>query len=355
MSPVFIHHAEVACALGRNISASVRALRDGGVLPAMRRIEPAGDFFPYYVIPDELDKARDADRRGQDLVQWVAQPEKQPYNRNGLLLIASSSLNIGAVEQGAAMTDYRDFAKRVAAWLNWEGPVFVVNTACTSGMNALLAAKAMLEKDEVPEALVLGIELENRLTQGGFLGLQLLSPDAAQPFGAARNGLVLGESVSAIHLTKKPSAWRLLGGANVLAGDQPTGASASAVTRMCQAALKDSGLEPAHIDLIKVQAAGSVSNDLAEAQGLLNAFSDVPALVSLKSHLGHTMGASGVSEAVLLMGCLTEGVWPAADYPQDDTLGVALAHKAPSRLQHVMVNILGFGGSHASVVLARCA
>jgi 3-oxoacyl-[acyl-carrier-protein] synthase-1 len=169
-----------------------------------------------------------------------------------------------------------------------------------------------------------------------------------------RDGLVLGEAVAALRLSTHESAhWKMLGGANVVDGSQPTGASASAVVSMYQRALAASELAAEAIDLVKVQAAGSPGNDAAEAQGLRVAFQTMPALVSLKAAIGHSMGASGAAEIALLIACLDHGVWPRYEVEADTELGVALATSAPDRVQNVMATILGFGGSHATVVLGH--
>jgi 3-oxoacyl-[acyl-carrier-protein] synthase-1 len=274
--------------------------------------------------------------------------------RSGALFIATSSFDIGAVVQGSAQMDYAAFSGKVAGWLEWAGPVYVISTACTSSLNALIAAQAMLNAGEAEDALVLGIELDNQLTMGGFASLQLLSSGNSKPFGAHRDGLVLGEAVAALRLSAHASAqWQMLGGANVVDGSQPTGASATAVVSMYQRALQASDLTADSIDLIKVQAAGSPGNDAVEAQGLRAAFSKMPPLVSLKAALGHTMGASGAAEIALLTACLEQGAWPKYEAVADPELGVALATAAPDSVRHVLATILGFGGSHASVVLER--
>ena len=148
----------------------------------------------------------------------------------------------------------------------------------------------------------------------------------------------------------------MLGGASVVDGSQPTSASPSAVVSMYQRALSASGLTADVIDLIKVQAAGSPGNDAIEAQGLREAFQIMPSLVSLKAAMGHTMGASGAAEIALLTACLEQGVWPNYVDAVDAALGVDLAARLPDsvhRVRHVMATILGFGGSHATVVLER--
>lgn len=352
MKPVHLAGRGLACALGLDVQASLAALRRGGVATTPYSLPgELGGRFPYHAIPYPQ---QDWNERARDLVQRVAAEAGVQQSCAGALFIATSSFDIGAVEQGAAQMDYGAFADKVAAWLDWSGSVYVINTACTSSLNALLAAHALLGAGEEEEALVLGVELDNRLTLGGFAALQLLSRNGSRPFGARRDGLVLGEAVAALRLsTREPATWKIAGGANVVDGSQPTGASASAVASMYQRALAASGVAVEAIDLIKVQAAGSPGNDHVEAQGLRDAFGVVPPLVSLKAAMGHAMGASGAAEIALLSACLEQGVWPACAGEVDAALGVALAEAAPPHLRRFMATILGFGGSHATVVLER--
>ena len=352
MKPVYLAGRGLACSLGLDVPAAVTALRSGGGAASFYTLpgEPAVRV-PYRAMAGV---PGDWNTRAGELIRRVALEAGAQHARDGALFIATSSFDIGAVEQGAAGMDYQAFADKVAAWLAWVGPVAVVSTACTSSLNAMMAAHALLQSGAVQEALVLGVELNNRLTVDGFAALQLLSPDRSKPFGAHRDGLVLGEAVAALRLSSRASShWQMLGGANVVDGKQPTSASGSAVEYMYRSALAHCGLAADAIDLIKVQAAGSPGNDAIEAQGLRGMFPTMPPLVSLKATIGHTMGASGAAEIALLTACLENGVWPTYADVQDETLGVQLAARQPDSVRLLMATILGFGGGHATVVLER--
>ncbi|HLP98929.1 MAG TPA: beta-ketoacyl synthase N-terminal-like domain-containing protein [Sideroxyarcus sp.] len=352
MNPIHLAGRGLACSLGLSVEQALATLQQGRAHATQVSLPGAmaGDY-PFHAIPFSQP---DWNERACTLVQRVVAEAGAQHIRNGVLLIATSSFDIGAVERGATRMDYQAFADKVAAWLDWCGPVHVVNTACTSSLNALLFAQALLRSGAATDALVLGIELYNRLTLGGFAALQLLSRTGSRPFGAERDGLVLGEAVAALHLSvREASGWQLLGGASVVDGEQPTGASPVAVCEMYRQALADSGVVTEAIDLVKVQAAGSPGNDAVEAQGLRSTFDSMPPLVSLKATMGHTMGASGAAEIALLTACLEQGAWPGGENAADQELGVTLAAAMPSDVRRFMATILGFGGSHASVVLER--
>jgi 3-oxoacyl-[acyl-carrier-protein] synthase-1 len=65
------------------------------------------------------------------------------------------------------------------------------------------------------------------------------------------------------------------------------------------------------------------------------------------------MGAAGAAEIALLTACLEQGAWPIYADTVDKTLGVDLVAHMPDAVRRVMATILGFGGSHATVVLER--
>lgn len=348
LAGTYLQGRGLACALGLDLPRALASLAAGGVRPASRQIAPDA-CFPAFSIPDA---DPDWHARARRLVR-AAVAECGPVDRSAPLFLASSSLNVGALEQGSPfLPDCQRFAEDVAAWLDWRGPVFWVSTACTSSVVALLSAHRLITAGEADSALVLGLELANRFSSAGFGALQLLDPLAPRPLAADRVGLVLGEAVAALALGRTAARWRLRGGANRVDGSNPAGASRHTVERMARAALADSGIGADDVDLIKLQAAGSPHNDAEEIAGLKAVFARLPALNTLKASIGHTLGASGAAELALLTACIDAGLWPAppACVPDPD-LAVALAPECPPQLRFMLAQILGFGGGHAAVVL----
>jgi 3-oxoacyl-[acyl-carrier-protein] synthase-1 len=356
MKPVYLTGRALASALGLDLQQALQQLASGNAI-ASRYALPGQADLPYQRIPDaSADPSIGWNARARALITQVAQAAGAAQARDGALFIATSCQDGSVVEDANHDMDFDALSQRIGGWLEWHGPVFLISSACTSSLQALLSASEWLRAGLGTDALVLGLELDNRLTLPGFAALQLLSPERSKPFALQRDGLVLGEAVAALRLsTEQPAPWRLCGGANLVDGTQPTGASAAAVAQMCARALAASGVRAVDVDLIKVQAAGSPGNDAAEAEGLLAAFAQLPALVSLKPLIGHCMGASGAAEIALLLECLEQGYWPSYADAADSALGVGLTAKPPQRLRCALANILGFGGSHAAVVMERSA
>ncbi|HEY0664858.1 MAG TPA: beta-ketoacyl synthase N-terminal-like domain-containing protein [Gallionella sp.] len=354
MRPVYLQGRGLISALGGNLTQALATLAAGGVAP-QRITLPGGTEWPCFTLPHT---GQDWRERARQLA--CAAAAEAGLSGTGLadrrdipLFIASSSLNIGAIEIEAhhRLGDSFHCADEVAAWLGWRGPVYIVSSACTSSLQALLAAVRLVGSGAADDAVVLGIELPNLFSISGFAAMQLLTPTRPRPLGAERDGIALGQAVAALHLSAQPARWRMRGGSNIVDGRDPTGAIPETVARMCERALADSGLQPSDIGLIKLQAAGSPANDANELEGMAAAFGTMPPLVTLKAALGHTLGASGAAEIALLTACLESGVWPRADYAHDPALRHQLASARPAAVRYVLADILGFGGGHAAVVI----
>ncbi len=358
MTSVYISGVGLVSSMGANLGEALRHLYNPPE-PEQRSIRGLDFPVPYYAIPPIASAtAISWHERCEALIRQVAAEAGNISNTGGLYL-ASSSLNVGAMEAGENHAkSLPDFLTQLGKMLDWQGPVVWINTACTSGLNAILAAEMAIQSGFIQDALIIGLELENNLTLAGFAGMQLLSPDKARPFATRRSGLVLGEAVAAIALSKQPSQWRIAGGAQVVDSSQVSGASTTAYQAMLQLTLARAKIMAGQIGLIKVQAAGSVPNDAVEAAALCNFFSRVPPLLSLKTFLGHTLGASGAAELALLQAILEQQQWPNIQLDVDTldvSLGVNFAAELPQQLQHILVSNLGFGGSHTCIALEHTA
>jgi len=273
--------------------------------------------------------------------------------------VGSSSFSIGAAEAGAPLEPPAQFCRALGGWFGTGGPVLAISTACTSGLSALQAALDHLARGGVREALVLGVELVNRLTVAGFAGLQLLSRTQARPCDRERDGLVLGEALAAAVVSVEPAGWRVAALASGVDAQSVTGPApgGEAMAATMREALAHARWRPQEVDLVKLQAAGSPLADLAEARALLSIFSPPPRTVSLKGAIGHTLGASGPAELALLCAALARGEVPATTgfRTLDPELELAPAAGPANGVRRVLFNLSGFGGSVMTLALERHA
>jgi 3-oxoacyl-[acyl-carrier-protein] synthase-1 len=271
-------------------------------------------------------------------------------------LVGSSSHFIGAREAqpDATLGPPAEFAAQLARWFGTSGPAMAVNTACTSGLTALGLARDLVESGACKQALVLGVELSNRLTSAGFAALGLLSATRARPCDLERDGLVLGEAFGAV-VVSGSGPWRI---ASAEIRVDPSGFAAPApnetiIAQVMGAALSAAGWK--EIDLLKLQAGGSPAGDLAEARAVRSTFAVPPRLVSFKGAIGHTLGASGPAELALLIDALARGIVPpTSGFAQvDPELGLEPKAGDARSVRRVLFNLAGFGGHVASVALEK--
>ncbi|AOW12904.1 hypothetical protein LPB72_18165 [Hydrogenophaga crassostreae] len=375
MNDVFICGAGLRSCLGDGLAASVLAIAHKVAEPHRVGL-PDDQSRPYYLmaggVAAALNGIGDSDwrARAMDAVHAVigeCQGARSSAAEGGAVFIGSSSFDRGGACQGSDQgLPLCDFAHRLARAEGWSERPVVVNTACTSAFNALHLARCQIAAGQLSEALIVGVETFNPFALYGFESMQLLAPERSEPLGKARQGMVLGEAVAALRVTSKPSdadferalgVWRVLAYANLVDGTNPTGATEGTLVEACQSALRESGLQASEIDLVKLQAAGSPVNDAVEISALRRVFECLPPCVSLKSVLGHTLGASCAAETALLLACLESGVWPQLDYVlEPDLAGVVVSSSRPliaDGVQTVLLVGLGFGGGHSVLILKR--
>jgi 3-oxoacyl-[acyl-carrier-protein] synthase-1 len=130
----------------------------------------------------------------------------------------------------------------------------------------------------------------------------------------------------------------------------------SSIARALEQALADAGLDPGAITAVKVHGTANPANDDAEAAGLRRVFSIVPPACALKPFLGHTLGASGLTELILFYRAIEQGFVAATPGIGADpaVCGVALNQVERSVARgNFMVNTFGFGGNNTSLIVAR--
>lgn len=368
--PVYLHGTTSHSAAGEHDAALADACLSS-VAPTRASVSfrsPAGDVnLPYFRMPPCADPARkvatgvhvDAAIRGS--------------HRTGLYIGSTSSgiaeherLYSEALTGGVDAIPIRDpdqsrTAQDLHAHFAMQGPHYTLSTACSSAANALLYAALALRHDQLDDALVVGVEQENGLSQQGFFGMMLATREYCRPFDRERSGIVLGEGAAALHLsTRRDGArWQLLGGASSCDTQHPTNPAPDKIAATMRMALADAGVRASEITAIKAHGTATRANDLSEALGVTLAFGRTPPpFTSLKPVLGHTLGACGALETVAFLACLNRGFVPQTHNfnTPDPELGISPLREVRAwRGGAVLLNYFGFGGNNCSLVLQQIA
>ncbi|MBF0569810.1 MAG: beta-ketoacyl-[acyl-carrier-protein] synthase family protein [Candidatus Omnitrophica bacterium] len=258
----------------------------------------------------------------------------------------------------------------VAGALNIVGETLILNNACASGLSAIGLAYERLRMG--PEDMVIagGYEVMSDFTHAGFNILQLVTSDACRPFDKGRTGLVLGEGAGVLVLEtlenaqarKAPVLAEIIGygqasDAYHLTRPDPAAGGASRAIRM---AIEEAGILPEMIDYVNAHGTGTPSNDLMEAKALGIALgrhaSKVP-VSSTKPFMGHLLGASGAVETIISAIAIQEQMAPAnlnlRDLDPECALNVITGEVRALKVNVVLSNSFGFGGSNAAILLKR--
>lgn len=250
--------------------------------------------------------------------------------------------------------------------LNSKYKALLFTTACTSSVNALAYAAKMIEHKQIKRAIVIGLELFNQSTYGGFSSLMLLSKNQVyRPFDKNSDGIILGEGCSAIILSSKPktaSDFKYYSSANICDNYSETTSDPSGIPifNTLDQCLSKSNFSLKEIDCIKAHATGSENNNSSEAKAIKMLFEKYNAttpVTSLKPILGHTLGACGTNEIVLMLYAIQAGFLPATlgfETPAEDVVFTPLkAHTPTTQKAAILFNYVAFGGNNSSILLSN--
>ncbi|MDD5583919.1 MAG: beta-ketoacyl-[acyl-carrier-protein] synthase family protein [Candidatus Omnitrophica bacterium] len=257
----------------------------------------------------------------------------------------------------------------VSKTLALQGAVFTVSGACAAGNYAISMAYERIKRGETEVVLAGGADY---FSEGTFIGLYKvfsIAPCMCQPFDKNRKGLIPAEGAGMLVLESLSSAKKRA--APIYAEVLGYGISADAyhplipyergIYNCMKNALKSTGLIPADIDYISAHGTGTIPNDKTECAAIRKLFGKktyrkVPAS-SIKSMLGHTMGAASAIEAIACCMSITTGIIPPTmnyETPDPECDIDCVPNKARKhKTEIVLNNAFGFGGMNCSLVLGR--
>ncbi len=257
------------------------------------------------------------------------------------------------------------------------GPNLALVTACTTATHSIGIGARTIAYGDADVMVVGGAEAPmTPLGLGGFCSARALStrnddPQAAsRPWDKDRDGFVLGGGAACLVLEDMDSAEAR--GATVLAEVVGFGMSGDAhhITAppsdgggaaLCMAAaVRDAQLEPSDIHYVNAHGTSTPLGDMAETSAIKKVFgahAGSLAVSSTKSTTGHLLAAAGGIEAVFSVLAIRDQVAPPTinlDNPDPECDLDYVPHQSRSmRIDAVLSNSFGFGGTNGSLVFAR--
>lgn len=272
---------------------------------------------------------------------------------------ARVSLLSDYMAHGQAINLMREFRLR--------GDFRMYSNACASGTNAVGRAFRSLQAGEYDIALCGGYDTMSEFTFAGFNSLMAVSPGLCRPFDRDRDGLVLGEGAGVMMLESLDYARRrgaaILGeimgygessdGYHMTSPD-PEGAGAAAAIA---GALKEAELTS--VDYINAHGTGTPLNDEMESKAIIKVFGNLAPEIpvsSIKSMIGHLLGAAGAVEAIVALFAIREKCLPPnINFGTPDPACPLRIVESPKKrdVKTVLSNSFGFGGSNASIIIGE--
>jgi 3-oxoacyl-[acyl-carrier-protein] synthase-1 len=273
-------------------------------------------------------------------------------------------------QTGALPADFRyaetqnsfSLADFVQRYLGLRGPAFVVSSACSSSAKVFANAARMMAAGVCDAAVVGGVDTLCLTTLYGFSSLGLVSRAPCRPSDVDRDGISIGEGAGFALLEKaaeKPgrAAAVVLGvgescDACHMSTPHPEGMGARLAM---QRALAAAGLTAGDIDYINLHGTATKSNDASEDKAVFELFGDETPCSSTKGWTGHLLGAAGITEAIISILALQNDLMPGSMHTQNVDPALKSNHllaNRDARVNRVLSNSFGFGGSNCSLILA---
>jgi len=262
----------------------------------------------------------------------------------------------------------------LGVFLGVTGRIITTSSACTSGSQGIGYAYETIRGGQ-QRAMIAGGAEELCVTEVAIFDTLFATSvrnDAPEttprPFDAERDGLVLGEGAGTLILEDWEHARAR--GATIYAevagfgansdGSHITQPKAETMQIAMELALADADLSPSAIGYVNAHGTGTQQGDVAEAQATWNVFGAKVPVSSLKSYMGHTLGACGALEAWMSIEMMRTGWFaPTVNLTRVDPLCAELDYIVDAgrelQCEYIVSNNFAFGGINTSLIFRRCA
>jgi 3-oxoacyl-[acyl-carrier-protein] synthase II len=263
-------------------------------------------------------------------------------------------------------------AVNLGVFLGVTGRIIPTSSACTSGSQGIGYAYETIRGGH-QRAMIAGGAEELCVTEAAVFDTLFATSvrnDAAdttpRPFDAERDGLVIGEGAGSLILEDLDHARargatihaEIVGFGTNSDGCHVTHPNAETMKIAMELALADAGLPPSTIGYVNAHGTGTQQGDIAESQATSNMFGGNVPISSLKSYMGHTLGACGALEAWFTIEMMRAG-WFAPTInlkrvdPQCAQLDYIMGEGRQLQCEYAMSNNFAFGGINTSLIFKR--
>jgi len=256
----------------------------------------------------------------------------------------------------------------IAAELNCHGPNFMFSTACAAGNYAIAYAYDLIRLGRAEIVLAGASDAVSRIEYTGFNQFKAVAPEKCQPFDKNRKGMVPAEGAGIIILEsleaavrRKATIYAEIGGYGLSCdAHHMTTATVEGISACMTRALREAGIGKDDVSYISAHGTGTLANDKMECASIKEVFGPrynrIP-VSSIKSMLGHTMGAASALEAIACALIVKhDTIPPTINYetPDPECDIDCVPNKARAHEVNIALNnSYAFGGNNASLVVKK--
>jgi len=263
-----------------------------------------------------------------------------------------------------------NIANHVADFFQLKGTNMIIPNACAAGNFAISYAYDLIKTGKYDVVVAGGAEAMSKIAFTGFNRIFAIAPEKCQPFDVNRRGIIVSEGAGIMILESEHHAKARH--ANIYCHVKGYGLSADAKSMVIpdeegiylaiDRALKHADIKPEEVDFICAHGTGTRANDLNESKAVARIFgdgnkSDRPYVTSIKSMLGHTMGAASAIESIACVLSISDCMIPPTINleQQDPECVVSCVVNVPKKINvnNALNNAFAFGGNNSCVVFSK--
>ncbi len=248
------------------------------------------------------------------------------------------------------------------------GHNFMFSTACAAGNYAIGYGFDLVRTGKVDIAISGAADPFSRIEYTGFNQFKAVAPEKCQPFDKNRKGMILAEAAGIVILESLENALRrnapiyaeVLGYGLSCDAHHMTSSSIEGIVSCMRKAMLEAGIRPEDVDYISAHGTGTPTNDRNECAAIKEVFGDrykyIP-VSSIKSMLGHTMGAASALEAIACALTVKNDIIPPTinfETPDPECDIDCVPNKARQHIVNIALNnSYAFGGNNACLVIKK--
>jgi 3-oxoacyl-[acyl-carrier-protein] synthase-1 len=253
-----------------------------------------------------------------------------------------------------------DFTRR---YLGLEGPALTISTACSSSAKVFANAYRFIQSGFCDAAVVGGVDSLCLTTLYGFSSMELVSSLPCRPADKDRDGISIGEAGGFVLLEKQSmnhtgKKLALLGygescDAYHMGTPHPEG---HGMAQAISSALDRAKLVAKDISYVNLHGTATQTNDKAEDLAVSSVLGNNISVSSTKGWTGHTLGSSGITEAIISSICLNNNFIPGSlntENADPDLKCSPLLENQNRTVNNVISNSFGFGGNNCSLIFGK--